>query len=226
MWLYHFTKALHPLFSQYWSWDVRGPGVGRVPDDGPLIVAMNHVSFLDPWFLQQVFPRSLHYLINETWYRRSPIWRFFFDANGTIPVGSEARSTVNILARALERGASIGIFPEGAISPTGSIQRFRPGVARLAAKTGAPVMPVGIRGARESIPKGRHWPRPGPIHLYLGTPYVFPGSPWRGRVPPRDATRVFQRRTFEKICALSGQPVPDLERLRSPRARPRVQAIS
>ena len=208
MWLYSSTKALTPLFSLYWELKLTGPGVRRIPPAGPLIVAMNHVSFLDPWFLNVMFPRTVRFLVNENWYYKSAFWTGFFRANGCVPVGAHPRETLRVMADVLRQDLVVGIFPEGAISDDGKIRRFRSGLSRLAAKTGAPVLPLGIRGSYTSIPRGKKWPRPCPVHVHVGSAYCFPGSPLGDAPPSRVESRDFLHRTFCEICELSGQPLP------------------
>ncbi len=206
MWLYQATKALRPLFSLYWDLELTGPGVRRIPEDGALIVAMNHVSFLDPWFLNVMFPRSVHFLVNENWYYKSAFWTGFFKANGCVPVGGHPRQTLSVMNQLLDRGRVVGIFPEGAISDDGKIKRFRSGISRLAAATGAPVMPLGIRGSYDSIPRGTKWPKPSSVHVHVGEPFCFPDSPLGSAPPSRASSREFLDRTYREVCDLSGQP--------------------
>ena len=209
MMLYNLAKALNPVFGRYWELDLTGEGKKFIPEEGPMIIAMNHVSYLDPWFLANVFPRDLHFLVTNAWYDRSPTWRWFFRSFGTYPVKNDAKETILSLKSVLDEGNIIGIFPEGLISPTGSLQRFKPGLAVLASLSGVPVMPVGIQGSRESLPITSRWPKRGRIEMRLGRPFKFPGSPWTHKTPPRRVTVEFLNRTKEKICQLSDQDNPD-----------------
>jgi 1-acyl-sn-glycerol-3-phosphate acyltransferase len=104
----------------------------------------------------------------------------------------------------LDRGDCVGIFPEGKISPDGKIQRFRAGIALVAARSGAPVVPLGIRGAFDSIPRHRKLPRRGAITVHVGTPLRFADEPLTGRLPLRGLIE-FRHRLYRTVVELSGQ---------------------
>jgi len=200
MWLYELTRRLRPLWSLYWTFEVVGE-VGAVPRVGPALVAANHSSFLDPWMLGVPFPRNIRQLINRRWYERSALWRAAFDANGTVPVEpNDPERTLAAVSAAFERGDLVGIFPEGKISDDGRVRRFRSGVAYIAARTGVPVIPVGIRGARESLPRERRWPRRGRIEIHVGAPLRFAGDPEDVRALAR-----FRDRVRDEVVRLCGQ---------------------
>lgn len=201
MWLYHLTHSMRPIVGLYWRFRLVGE-VDRVPRNGPLVVAMNHVSYLK--FLGMVFPRPLRYLITRDWYDKSAFWRWFFDANGTLPVGNDPETTSLRLLQSLDRGEAIGFFPEGRISHDGRIQRFRSGIAYIAARSGAPVVPLGIQGAFESLPRQRRFPKPGPVTVHVGEPLVFPAAPHEGDLS-RDQLVAFRRELYRRVGELSGQ---------------------
>ena len=202
MWLSEMTRGFRPVFDLYFSFDVRGER--HVPRQGPGIIAANHSSFIDPWVLAIPFPRNIRQIINRGWYERSPLWTWFFDSNGTVPLEpSSTDGTFQVVERVLRDDELIGIFPEGRISDDGRLARFRPGVAFLAARTGVPVVPVGIRGAFESLPRGRKWPRRRTIGIHIGEPLTF--GPERD---PGDRRALFRFRdeVREAIATLCGQP--------------------
>jgi 1-acyl-sn-glycerol-3-phosphate acyltransferase len=204
MWLYHVTRASRPLFSLVWKMRLTG-AVDAIPRTGPAIVVANHSSFVDPWFLGPfLFPRPVHFLITRQWYDKSAVSRFVFRSYGTIPMESEPAKTLDAAVAALDTGRVVGIFPEGRISHDGNIQRFRTGVCYLAARSGVAVIPVGLRGAFESLPRDRRLPRRGRITLTLGEPMTFPGSPVQA-VPPRNEVREFRDRLSTEVHRLAGQ---------------------
>ncbi len=206
MWLNHLTHFTGQLIRPYWRLRLEGD-LDAIPREGPLLIASNHESFLDPWFLCILFPRRVRFLITERWYNRSPIWRFVFSSYATVPVNpGSPRDTISALCGVLEEGGVGGIFPEGRISYDGKIQRFRPGLARVAALSGAPVLPLGIRGAYESIPRTSRWPRPSNVTIHVGQPRTFPGGP-HTTMPGIDARRAFSESIYCEICRLSGQEV-------------------
>lgn len=204
MWLYHAFWVGGQVVRPYWRLRILGP-VDRIPRRGPLLIAANHCSFLDPWFVGIVFPRPIRYVITQQWYHLSRFWNAFFRACGTVPVREdEPGATIREIHRLLDRGEACGIFPEGRISFDGRIQRFRSGLSRIAATSGAPVVPVGIRGSYEAIPRTRRFPRPARVTVHVGEPLVFPGSPHDGP-PPRAESRQFLRTVFEQVCRLADQ---------------------
>lgn len=205
MWLYRLTRAVGNVFAwPYWRLGIRG-AVESIPREGPLIVASNHASFLDPWLLGLAFPRLVRYLINREWYERSPAWRAFFQAYGTIPVApGDPEATIAAVCEALERGQAVGIFPEGAISRDGRMRRFRAGVSTIAARSGAPVLPVGLRGNFEALPRHGRLPRPSRVTVWVGEPLRFSGAPVAGAIPREVAAR-FLEDLQREIARLAGQ---------------------
>ena len=138
--------------------------VGSVPP-GPVIVASNHESLLDPPLLSFVARQPLHFLAKvELWRYRPGAW--LMDELGGIPIRRD-RSDLLSVGRALEllrAGESVAIFPQGTVQG-GAWTR---GAARLALATGAPLVPVRIIGSRQALSKGRiGFPR---IRLVVGEP--------------------------------------------------------
>ncbi len=154
------------------------------------------------------FPRPIRYLITDEWFYRNRWWRMFFEAFGTIPAQNRnPRATIQAVCEALGRGEVIGIFPEGSISSDGRLQPFQTGIARIAAMSGAAVMPVGIRGAFESLPRTRILPKRVRVRIHLGEPLRFPGALVGGSLD-RDAAAGFVERLRGAVSNLSGQEAP------------------
>lgn len=209
MWLNRLEMALGPVIGAYWRLSAKG-AIGSFPKTGPVLVAANHSCFLDPWLVTLVTPRPISWLTTRQWYYKSPFWTWFFAAHGCAPVqGDDPQATIELMCEILGRGGIVGIFPEGRISYDGRVQRFRPGLSRVAARTGAPVVPVGIRGTFESLPRHRRFPRPTKVTMHYGEPRVFPGSPMSGP-PPRAESVAFQQAIFADILRLSArEPAED-----------------
>lgn len=203
-WLYRASQAVltRPV-SRYWS--LSAVGAERVPRDGPLLLAVNHASYVDPWIVGALFPRRpIRFLINEPWFRRSPLWRVVFRGYGVLVArNGDPESTLRAMIEALEQGAVVGIFPEGRISHDGTVGRGRPGLGIVAARTGVPVVPCGVRGAFESIPKGRRWPRRVPISLHIGEPLGFGGAPTPR--PDPAAVALFVRTVMDAVRSLAAR---------------------
>ncbi len=179
--------------------------VEAIPREGPFLLVSNHASFLDPWFIGAVFPRPVRYLITRKWYDRSRLARSIFRAFGTLPVetGDPEATTVSV-CRSLERGDVVGVFPEGRISRDGRLQRFRSGIGHIAARSGVPLLPLGIRGGFESLPIPRRFPRHVRVTIHVGEPLVYPGAPFDDP-RPIDDVRGFVEQLFSEIARLTGQ---------------------
>ena len=165
---------------------VRVEGLEHLPAQGGVLIAGNHPSVLDGMLLLAVSPRPVRFLVAEDLYNH-PLINPFFRAMGCIPVlrrGARNGDALHAAVAALEAGEVIGIFPEGTIHRGGSLQEIRPGVALLALKTGVPVVPLGIKGTRESFPDGARFPKPGAVCLRFERPRVYPKLPDE-RLPER-----------------------------------------
>jgi 1-acyl-sn-glycerol-3-phosphate acyltransferase len=156
-------------------------GAEHVPSTGPVIVAANHQSFADEFFVPLAARRQVFYFAKAEYFTspglRGRAMAAFFQGMGQVPVArSDTRSAaavIDIGVEVLGEGKALGIFPEGTRSPDGRLYKFRTGVARLALRSGAPVVPVGLVGTREVQPPGsRRWHR-APVGVHFGTPLHF-----------------------------------------------------
>lgn len=203
MWLYHLNHRMGPVIGAYWSLRLVGE-TGSIPRDGGAIVAANHASFLDPWWIGMSFPRPIRFLITRDWYERSPGWERLFRAFGVIPVEEGSpRNTLEAVGRILDRGEVVGVFPEGRISADGTLQSFRSGVARIAHRSAAPVVPIGLHGNFASLPKGRRLPRPVRVAVHVGAPMRIEAG-GAASTPANRCIREFTEALRQRIAALSG----------------------
>jgi 1-acyl-sn-glycerol-3-phosphate acyltransferase len=152
-------------------------GLEKVPRHGPVLLASNHVSFLDPYFMLWLSDKShrrVRFLaMAELWKGR--VMRFFLNSTHQIPVPRESAAASGSLVHAeeaLRAGECVCIYPEGGISETLELRPGKTGVARLAALTGVPVTPVCVWGAHRVWPKGRKRDfRPGKaVSVVIGDP--------------------------------------------------------
>jgi 1-acyl-sn-glycerol-3-phosphate acyltransferase len=207
--LYWVTKVvLTPVLALLFRPKVEG--VDRVPRSGPAILACNHVSFLDWMFLPLVIRfRHISFLAKLEYFTRpglkGALQRYFFTATGQVRVdrsGTDAASAaLRTASRLLAEGRLVGIFPEGTRSRDGRLYRGRTGVARLAAETGAPVIPCATVGVFALAPPGTRLPRPRKIGVRFGTPRTWPA----GRPATPDALRAWTDELMAEIAGLSGQ---------------------
>ena len=204
MWMQKAEIILSPLMRPYCNFRLVGEEAENFPPDGPCVLAPNHASFLDPWLISFATGRIINWLTTDKWYYKSPFWQFFFKAHATLPVTADnPQQTIDDVCRYLGEGKMVGVFPEGAITYDGKIQRFRPGVARIAAQSGVPIYPVGLRGTYKFLPRHHRFPRPARVEAHLGKPLFFPGSP-RSDVTRRECAD-FTNVLFEHVSRLAGQ---------------------
>lgn len=160
------------LYATYFRWRVFHPE--RVPAGGPVILASNHLSFLDPPLVGAGLNRGIHYLARKTLFRY-PGAGALLRSWSAVPVdldGVGAAGLKEILDR-LKRGGAVILFPEGTRSPDGRLQPARPGVGLAIIKSGAPVVPVRVFGTFEAYGKGVRFPRPRRVQVKYGEPMDF-----------------------------------------------------
>ncbi|HLT17315.1 MAG TPA: lysophospholipid acyltransferase family protein [Acidimicrobiales bacterium] len=171
--LYPVARAvLSPVFRGLWR--MRVEGLEHVPTEGGVIFCPNHVSVLDSFFLPLALPRQIKF-VGKAEYMDSWKTRHLFPALGMIPIdrggGSAAERALSAAARVLEEGGYFGIYPEGTRSRDGRLHRGHTGPARLALRTGCPIVPVGLIGTREVQPPDARLPRPfKPVVVRFGRP--------------------------------------------------------
>ncbi len=87
-WLYPFTRGLRPVLRLIWRFRVEGEA-SAMPRRGPMIVAANHSSFLDPWFVCVMLPQNVRFVVTRQWFYKSPFWEWFLTTYGCIPVHAD-----------------------------------------------------------------------------------------------------------------------------------------
>ena len=192
------------------AYRIRTEGLENVPQEGNAILAANHISFLDSFFIPLVVPRRVTYLAKAE-YWDSWKTRWFFDLVGQIPVrrqdSAKAQAALEAGRRVLDRGGLLGIYPEGTRSPDGVCYRGKTGVARMALETHSPVIPVGLVGTREIMSKDAKMPKlRGDVVVRFGRPHVIDADTSEG--DPL-ALRTFVDGLMYDICSLSGQDYRD-----------------
>ncbi len=170
---YWFVKAIfYPFVRLYLG--LRRDGLEHLPRRGPVIIISNHVSYMDAILLGSAAPRPIRFIVLK-WMYDLHLLRWFYWGMGTVPVraGGQDSAGIRRALKVLQRGAVLGIFPEGTRSPDGRIGETRPGAAILAAMSGAPVVPAFIAGARESLPVGGRFPGPARVRVRFGPALVY-----------------------------------------------------
>jgi len=157
---------------------------GLVPAEGPVIIAPVHRSLVDFFVASEVCDRKLHYMAKDSLWKNSTLAKIL-PSLGAFPVHRESadREALRRAQRVLEAGEVLILFPEGERRSGPVIEDLHEGVAFLAARTGATVIPVGIGGSASVMPKGSKILRPRHIHLEVGQPIAPPERSGSGRVP-------------------------------------------
>jgi glycerol-3-phosphate dehydrogenase (NAD(P)+) len=170
--LYWLVRALFvPFFLVYFR--LQRVGREHLPRNGPLLLASNHRSFLDPFVIGTLVRRPVYYMAKrELFEKRWQAW--VLNALGAFPVdrGAGDGDAMDTARAILARGDCVVVFPEGTRVRTGPLGDPRRGVGRLALETGAPVAPVAIIGS-DAVRRG--WRiRPRKVRIRVGAPLRFP----------------------------------------------------
>jgi 1-acyl-sn-glycerol-3-phosphate acyltransferase len=205
--LAHFV--LRPLFLLVFRPHVTGRE--NVPLTGPVILASNHLSFIDSIAIPLMAPRKVSYLAKAEYFTGSGVGGWFskmlFTGLAALPVEREtsraAQAALDTALSVLKDGGAFGIYPEGTRSRDGRLARGKTGVAWLALTADCPVVPVAVAGTDKVQPVGARWPRPHRISVTFGEPITFPEQ--RGQAGKGVARRVVTDRIMLAIAALSGQ---------------------
>jgi 1-acyl-sn-glycerol-3-phosphate acyltransferase len=187
-------------------WRIRTEGLEHVPADGPAIIAPNHSAAIDSFFVPCVLPRRITY-VGKAEYLDDWKTRKLFPALGMIPIdrsgGSASERALNTAARILERGELFGIYPEGTRSRSGKLHKGHTGVARLALRCDAPIVPVGVVGTREVQPPDTPVPKPfRTVTIRFGPPIDV--SKYTDRADDRFVLRQITDEVMFEIRALTG----------------------
>ena len=146
----------------------------RMIQSGPVILAMNHQSYLDPPLAGTTCDRPIYFLARRT-LLDVPLLGWVLPKVNVIPVNQEGvdRTAIKALIRVLQAGNGVLVFPEGSRTVDGNLQPAEPGLGLVIAKTLAPVVPMRIFGAREALPRGSGRVRFCPITVVVGEPIYF-----------------------------------------------------
>ena len=168
---------------------LRATGQKRLRGNGPLIYAPVHRSHLDAPLIGGLTQRRVRYLGKEELFHPKPLG-WFMRSIGTFPVrrGEADLDAMRAALGLLNDGEAMLVFPEGTRQPSDDIGPVFDGTAWLAAKSGAPVLPVGIAGTREAMPSGAKLPKRTQVAIVVGVPLDPPTGPDGGRARRPDMT--------------------------------------
>lgn len=191
-----FGSAFRSLFG------MRVTGREHLITEGPVLVASNHQSFLDPPLIGNLYQDQMIYLARKTLFRGFGAWLFpKWDA---IPVDQERPDMASLKAiiRRLKEGRRVLVFPEGARTSDGNLGEAAPGIGLIAAKSGAVIQPVRISGAREALPRGSARIRLARITVAVGEPIRL--TPEEAAAKSKEDYERIARRIMDAIHALPG----------------------
>lgn len=160
------------FFRLYFRWRVID--ADNVPASGPVILASNHASFLDPPLVGAAANREINYLARESLFRFPGIGWLLRKVNA-VPVDREGGGAAGLRAifDRLLKGGAIILFPEGTRSPDGKLQKAKSGIGLTVIKSEAPVVPVRVFGTFEAYSRHHRIPRPRKVAVRFGKPMEF-----------------------------------------------------
>jgi 1-acyl-sn-glycerol-3-phosphate acyltransferase len=213
----------------YWllKWVLVGPllrlvfrpkieGVENVPDEGPAILASNHLSYADWLFMPLTLSRRVTFVAKAEYFTGTGIkgWlqRTFFFGAGQVPIdrsgGRASEGAILSGLKILRNGDLFGIYPEGTRSFDGRLYRGKTGIARMALEAHVPVIPVAVIGTDVVAPPGKVFGRISRPHVVFGKPLDF--SRYEGMENDRYVLRSITDEIMYEIMELSGQEYVDV----------------
>jgi 1-acyl-sn-glycerol-3-phosphate acyltransferase len=191
-------------------------GLENVPKEGGVILASNHLSFIDSIFLPLVVSRRVSFLAKSEYFTGKGLkgWatRQFLTAAGQIPIdrsgGKASEDSLNTGLRVLGSGGVLGIYPEGTRSPDAKMYRGRTGVARMVLEAGVPIVPVAMIDTEKAMPTGTRMPKVRRIGIIIGKPLDF--SRFEGMEGDRFVLRSVTDELMYEMRRLSNQEYEDV----------------
>lgn len=189
-------------------------GKENVPKEGGVLLASNHLSFIDSFAIPVAAPRKVSFLAKSEYFTgtgvRGRFVRGFMEAGDAIPVdrdsSSNAKDSLDLALEVLRAGKAFGIYPEGTRSRDGRLYRGRTGVAFLSLTANVPVVPVGLIGTDKVQPVGTRGLKMADVTVAFGSP-IQPSS-YAG-LPAGRARRQLTDDVMDAIAALTGQERAD-----------------
>ncbi|MFE4952092.1 lysophospholipid acyltransferase family protein [Leifsonia sp. NPDC056665] len=181
-------------------------GARNVPRHGKIILASNHLSFIDSLVIPMISPRRVQFLAKSHYFEgtgfKGAVSRSFFTAIGAVGVkrgaGQAAQEALEQSRRIIDTGAAFALYPEGTRSLDGRLYKGRTGIGWLALTTGAKVVPVGLIGTNEVQPVGAKFPRVRRITIAFGEPIDV------AHYGPAESGRARRQATDEIMAAIHG----------------------
>ena len=191
-------------------------GMEHIPAKGPVIIAGNHLSFIDSVLMPLVVRRRVYFLAKSEYFTgrglKGALVRWFFLASGQLPIdrsgGKASEASLEAGLKVLARGDVLGIYPEGTRSPDGKLYRGRTGIARLVIEGQVPVVPCVMIGSEQIMPTGTIMPKVGRVGIVFGEPLDF--SRYYGLDTDRFVLRSVTDEIMYELARLSDQEYVDV----------------
>jgi 1-acyl-sn-glycerol-3-phosphate acyltransferase len=189
---WHVFRAFYRF---YCGWNVYNPE--RVPLSGPVIIACNHCSILDPPLVGSGFDRGINYLARKTLFD-SPVFGRLLHSWSAIPVDREGGggSGLKAILERLLAGGAIILFPEGTRSPDGKLQPAQAGVGLTVIKSTAVVVPVRVFGTIKALNRDMVFPRPRHVAVKYGKPMDFAAL----RAEAKSCTKERLKKIYQQVA--------------------------
>ncbi|HYG22313.1 MAG TPA: lysophospholipid acyltransferase family protein [Verrucomicrobiae bacterium] len=203
------------IYATYFRWRVFHPE--RVPLKGPVILAANHASYIDPPLVGAGIHRGINYLARESLFR-FPVMGWVLRKWNAVPVdrdGGGARGLKAILDRLLAGGAII-LFPEGTRTPNGKLQPARSGIGLTVIKSKAVVIPVRVFGTYEAYGRHMKFPLPGPIAVKYGRPMKFESLRAEAKTCSKERLKQIYQEVADQLMSEIGKLQPSWDRDKFP----------
>jgi 1-acyl-sn-glycerol-3-phosphate acyltransferase len=199
------------VFATYFRWHYYNPE--RVPLSGPVILASNHASFIDPPLVGAALHRAIGYLARDTLFFGPLGW--LLHRWNAVPVDREGggASGVRKILDVLQTGNAVIIFPEGTRTRDGALQPARAGIGLIVLRSAAPVVPVRVFGTFEAFGRYLRVPQPKPVAVKYGKPLRFEALRAEAQSCGKARLReIYQQVTDEIMAAIARlQPFEDKE---------------
>lgn len=189
----------------------------RVPAQGPVILAANHASFIDPPLIGAALKRDIHYLARASLFRhRAAHW--LLRSWNSVPVERDGGGGAGLKAifERLQAGAGIILFPEGTRSPDGQLQPARSGIGLVVIKSTCPVVPVRVFGTFEAFGRHLRFPRPKPVVVKFGQPLDFAALRAEARTCTKERLKAIYQQVADQIMQAIARLEPCAERTQFP----------
>jgi len=191
-------------------------GLDNIPKTGGVIIASNHLSFIDSVFLPLVLDRRIFFLAKSDYFKGRGLkgWatKAFMNGTGMLPIdrsgGKASEASLNTGLKVLHEGEVLGIYPEGTRSPDGKMYRGRTGVARMILEGNVPVVPVAMIDTEKVMPIGSKIPKVRRLGIVIGEPLDF--SRFAGLEGDRFILRSITDEIMYELNRLSGQEYVDI----------------